>query len=216
VGLGWKAWTRERLTADEMQGYIQDQVIAVFATNSDRDLALGTGGNIPEGLHCYVTDSGRLLVRVGTGVSSSWQVVGGAVPGISLGRPGTQTLTAGTWTLTNGWSTVPAVRAITAAGMRTSDSRFTLPTTGRWALSGVFPGATNVQARLNSGGSATGGTMLAAVTGSGAAVPNLSRADFGANGGDHVEFFVQRDAAGTWGTQSGYDPHMSLVYMGRY
>jgi hypothetical protein len=36
AGLGWKQWVRERLSQTDLQGYIQDQVVMVFASAAAR------------------------------------------------------------------------------------------------------------------------------------------------------------------------------------
>lgn len=44
AGAGWKAWTRERLSRTDLQGYIQDQVVARFASASARASQLTAPG----------------------------------------------------------------------------------------------------------------------------------------------------------------------------
>lgn len=36
MGLGWKGWTRERLPAEQLQGYLQDQVVQDYSTRAVR------------------------------------------------------------------------------------------------------------------------------------------------------------------------------------
>ena len=61
AGLGWKTWsTGETVTAANFQGYLQDQVIAVFATTSARDTAISSPS---DGQFAYVTaGTGALYV----------------------------------------------------------------------------------------------------------------------------------------------------------
>ena len=61
AGLGWKTWsTGDTVTAANFQGYLQDQVIAVFATTSARDTAISSPS---DGQFAYVTAStGTLYV----------------------------------------------------------------------------------------------------------------------------------------------------------
>lgn len=67
AGMGHKTWTRERLTADEVQGYLMDQVVAQFASASERDAFLGV--DPADGWHVHLRDSGVTLVRV----NSTWR-----------------------------------------------------------------------------------------------------------------------------------------------
>ena len=61
AGLGWKTWsTGDTVTAANFQGYLQDQVIAVFATTSARDTAISSPA---DGQFAYVTaGTGALYV----------------------------------------------------------------------------------------------------------------------------------------------------------
>ena len=53
AGLGWKTWsTGDTVTAANFQGYLQDQVITVFATTSARDTAISSPS---DGQFAYVT-----------------------------------------------------------------------------------------------------------------------------------------------------------------
>lgn len=70
MGMGWKRWTRERLTADELQGYVQDQVVAVFASASARDVKLA---DPEDGQHVHLLDVRRTMV---------WDEVGGTWRGV--------------------------------------------------------------------------------------------------------------------------------------
>lgn len=64
MGSGWKRWTRERLAADELQGYIQDQVVSVWPSSSARNAALA-GTDLKDGMVSYLTDTGRVEIRHG-------------------------------------------------------------------------------------------------------------------------------------------------------
>jgi hypothetical protein len=70
VGLGWKPWTRERLTADELQGYIQDQVVMDFPDPTVRDAELA--GSATEGMVTHA--DGRLELRTAAG---GWRYIVG-------------------------------------------------------------------------------------------------------------------------------------------
>ena len=53
AGLGWQTWsTGDTVTAANFQGYLQDQVIAVFATTAARDTAISSPS---EGQFAFVT-----------------------------------------------------------------------------------------------------------------------------------------------------------------
>lgn len=62
AGLGFKTWVRERLTAAQFQGYVQDQVVARAASAS----AYAAQNPSPaEGMHRYLDDSNRLEFHTG-------------------------------------------------------------------------------------------------------------------------------------------------------
>lgn len=67
MGMGWKQWTRERLSAASLQGYLQDQVVAHFPSASARAVALP---NPTEGMHSYLLDEDVREVHDGTGWST--------------------------------------------------------------------------------------------------------------------------------------------------
>ena len=61
------------LTAAEVNTYLQDQVIAVFANSAARDAAYGGAGEptLSEGMFCYLSDSNSFLFYTG----SAWSPV---------------------------------------------------------------------------------------------------------------------------------------------
>ena len=70
AGLGWKTWsTGDTVTAANFQGYLQDQVIAVFATTSARDTAISSPS---DGQFAYVTASTGTLYYYD---NSAWTAV---------------------------------------------------------------------------------------------------------------------------------------------
>lgn len=90
AGLGWKRWTRERLTAAEVQGYLQDQVIMHFDSASQRDAVLPESG-LSDGMVCYLEDVDDFFYReVGGSIwrplSARWPVhTGGPLPSYAAG-----------------------------------------------------------------------------------------------------------------------------------
>lgn len=77
AGNGWKAWTRERLTVDDVQGYLQDQTVLAFDSAAQRTAEL----TVPEaGMVSYLRDSDALAARTPSAAGAS---VGGAWRGIA-------------------------------------------------------------------------------------------------------------------------------------
>jgi hypothetical protein len=115
AGLGWKTWsTGDTVSAANFQGYLQDQVIAVFATTSARDTAISSPS---DGQFAYVTAStGTLYVYD----NSAWTaidlagdiqgIVTAAASGLSGGT------TSGTATLTLNLAGLTAAQAFGADG----------------------------------------------------------------------------------------------------
>lgn len=72
AGLGRKVFTAgEVLDASEVNGYLMDQTIMVFASTSARTAAIGTPS---EGMHVYISDINQLQYWDG----AAWQLAGGA------------------------------------------------------------------------------------------------------------------------------------------
>lgn len=96
-GLGRKVFTAgEVLTAANVQGYLQDQAVMVFAGTAARGSALGTSV-VSEGMVTYQTDTNTITVYDGT----TWQQVyptSSSVAGTSITFGGTQTTTSMTAT----------------------------------------------------------------------------------------------------------------------
>lgn len=115
AGLGWKTWsTGDTVSAANFQGYLQDQVIAVFATTSARDTAISSPS---DGQFAYVTDgTGTLYVYD----NSAWTAVDlagdiqGIVTAAASGLSGGAT--SGTVTLTLNLAGLTAAQAFGADG----------------------------------------------------------------------------------------------------
>ena len=71
-GLGRKVFSAgEVLTAVNVQGYLMDQTVMVFASDAARSSAIGTA--ISEGMMSYLADTNEVSVYDGT----AWVSVGG-------------------------------------------------------------------------------------------------------------------------------------------
>lgn len=92
--MGWKQWTRERLSVTDLQEHIQDQVIARFASASARAAQLPAP---EEGMVSYLEDVGRWEGHDGDG----WQVLSyGAAPVLRVTRQASpQSLPTGVFTV---------------------------------------------------------------------------------------------------------------------
>lgn len=65
AGLGRKTWTAgEMVTAANVQGYLQDQVVQVFAGTAARGSAIGTA--VSEGMVSYLSDTNALQYYSGS------------------------------------------------------------------------------------------------------------------------------------------------------
>jgi len=72
AGLGRKVFTAgEVLEASEVNGYLMDQTIMVFAGTAERDAAIGTPS---EGMHVFLTTGDEFLYYNG----AAWVAQGGA------------------------------------------------------------------------------------------------------------------------------------------
>lgn len=76
AGAGYKSFTAgEVLEASEVNTYLMDQSIMVFAGTAARATALGTA--VSEGMHTYLTDTNSFQYYDG----AAWQDQGGAGAG---------------------------------------------------------------------------------------------------------------------------------------
>jgi len=72
AGAGYRTFAAgEVLTATNVQGYLMDQAIAVFANATARDAAITSP---TEGQHCFLSDTDALQFYTG----SAWVAAGGA------------------------------------------------------------------------------------------------------------------------------------------
>ena len=75
AGAGAKLFTSGSvLTAAQVNTYLMDQSVMVFATTAARDAAFGGAGEatLSEGMVCYVSDANSLLYYTGT----AWSALG--------------------------------------------------------------------------------------------------------------------------------------------
>jgi len=75
AGLGTHLWVaQEQVTAANLNGYVQDQVIARFATTAARDAAFGGAGEptLAEGMFAYIDADNTTYFYTG----SAWQALG--------------------------------------------------------------------------------------------------------------------------------------------
>ncbi len=75
AGAGYRTFVAgEVLTATNVQGYLMDQAIPVFASSTARDAAITSPS---EGQHCFLSDTDALQYYTG----SAWVAAGGASVG---------------------------------------------------------------------------------------------------------------------------------------
>lgn len=75
AGAGAKFFTSgTKLTAAQVNTYLMDQAVMVFASTSARDAAFGGAGEptLSEGMICYISDANSLLYYTGT----AWSALG--------------------------------------------------------------------------------------------------------------------------------------------
>ena len=75
AGAGSKLFTSGAvLTAAQVNTYLMDQAVMVFASTAARDAAFGGAGeaSLSEGMICYISDANSLLYYTGT----AWAALG--------------------------------------------------------------------------------------------------------------------------------------------
>lgn len=97
--MGWKNWTRERLSVPDLQEHIQDQVVMRFASGSAR------GAQLPapeEGMVCYLEDVNRWegYGPGADGITLEWTVIAyaGPRPVLRVQRTAPQSIPSGGFT----------------------------------------------------------------------------------------------------------------------
>ncbi len=162
AGSGFKTFVPgERLASADVNGYLMEQTVPVFASTAARDAAITSPA---AGMQCIVTGTKRRYTHTG----SAWQVTGwytsaGRV-GFTIARVATQSISASTatdvqWDTetydSDGWLAVPAATLTVPAGLGG-----VYPITARMALSST-PGATNSIDLIVNGGVAQSGPFNA-------------------------------------------------------
>lgn len=72
MGSGWRQWTRERLAAATLQGYIQDQVVQAYGSAATR-LSTGPGGSsLTDGMMSVIHGLATGRPRLGVAKGAAW------------------------------------------------------------------------------------------------------------------------------------------------
>ena len=123
----------EVLTAAQVNTYLQDQVIAVYANSTARDAAYGGAGEptLAEGMFCFLKDTNEFLFYTG----AAWTAVDTSVDSSKI--PLSTVTTAGDLIVGTGASTVTRLAASTSGYVLTSNGAGIAPTYQVLPASGV-------------------------------------------------------------------------------
>lgn len=124
AGAGAYLWEAgEVVTAANLNQYVQDQVIAVYADSAARDASYGGVGEptLAEGMFCFLKDTNSFLYYDG----SSWTAVDTSVDASKI--PLSTVTTAGDLILGTGNATVGRLAAGTATYLLTSNGAGVAP-----------------------------------------------------------------------------------------
>ena len=113
----------EVLTAAQVNTYLQDQVIAVFADSAARDAAYGGAGEptLAEGMFCFLKDTNEFLYYTG----SAWTAVDTSVDSSKI--PLSTVTTAGDLIIGTGNATVTRLASGTSGFVLTSNGAGVAP-----------------------------------------------------------------------------------------
>ena len=121
------------LTAAQVNTFLADQVIAVYASSVTRDAAYGGVGEptLAEGMFCYLLDTNSFLYYTG----STWSAVDTSTDATKI--PLSTVTTAGDLIIGTGSSTVTRLASGTATYLLTSNGAATAPSWQVAPASGV-------------------------------------------------------------------------------
>lgn len=91
AGMGWKQWVRERLPADQLQGYLMDQVTSVWVSRAARTAGLAAPS---DGMFSYLLDEKVHEKRQ----DGAWGPADPTVAAILVGGSGTTVIPTSVWT----------------------------------------------------------------------------------------------------------------------
>ena len=134
AGAGAYLWEAgDVVTAANLNQYVQDQVIAVYASSAARDAAYGGAGEptLAEGMFCYLSDTNAFLYYTG----AAWTAVDTSVDSSKI--PLSTVTTAGDLIIGTGSATVTRLAAGTATYLLTSNGTGVAPSWQVAPASGV-------------------------------------------------------------------------------
>ena len=134
AGAGAYLWeSGDVVTAANLNQYVQDQVIAVYANSAARDAAYGGAGEptLAEGMFCFLKDTNSFLYYDG----AAWTAVDTSVDASKI--PLATVTTAGDLIIGTGSATVTRLASGTATYLLTSNGVATAPSWQVAPASGV-------------------------------------------------------------------------------
>ena len=134
AGAGAYLWeSGDVVTAANLNQYVQDQVIAVYASSAARDAAYGGAGEptLAEGMFCFLKDTNSFLYYDG----AAWTAVDTSVDASKI--PLSTVTTAGDLIVGTGNATVTRLAASTSGYVLTSNGTGVAPTYQVLPASGV-------------------------------------------------------------------------------
>lgn len=161
AGLGRKVFTAgEVLTAANVQGYLQDQVVQVYASSAVRATAVGTA---TEGMMSYLTDTNAVQYYDG----AAWQNVSASISGGTAGQAYVSGGTAapGFGKVTTTFTTKPVANVSAAYTAVAGDANEIIVANGTAAYTLTFPDVLSIGDTIEVYRDSSGTVTLAAGTG---------------------------------------------------